>query len=127
MSGPRWVDRDGGHYCTAHAFAFPRGKVCRNCTSDPGPPITVTTGPKVDHDAIMAEAEVRNVALQAKTAAEPLLEGNDREVSTGMKCLDTYFKGMRLWREMRTERLQIESDERLLEHDRKIAGLRGHN
>jgi hypothetical protein len=126
-STERWIMRDGGHYCTAHDHAFPRGEVCHLCATDPGPAIDVTSAAVVDREAQAAESEVRAASRTLRRLADELAEGTPIEQSLGVKYFAEYLKSMRLWREMHTERLQIESDERLVEHDRKMAGLRGHN
>ena len=129
----RWSDCAGpggdlGHYCNAHSYWFARGEVCRNCTEDPGPPIKVESSTVVDRDAVLAEAEVRQLARDTKKLSESLTSsGNEREIAVGLKAADTYLKAMRLWREMHAERMQAESDDRLREHDARMAGLRGSN
>jgi hypothetical protein len=120
----RWVDRDEGHFCTAHNYAFARGTTCRGCKVDPGPPIAATPKSVIDREAVAAEAEVRKTAIETKKTAESLMADDP---TVGLKAIDVYLKAMRLWREMRTERLQVESDAELLEHDRRMAGHRGSN
>ena len=124
-STERWTQKDGGHYCTAHQSTFPRGEVCQLCVADPGAPLGASADRTVDREALAVELELDSEAKIARRRADDPYERN--EWSTAAKWHDSYLKTRRLWREMRTERMQIESDERLVEHDRKINGLRGDN
>ncbi len=127
VAGERWIDRDGGHYCVPHDYAFPKGDVCHECCVDPGPAIKVTPDGLQDREALAAENELRSVTRTLKRIAEELAEGTGQEQSLGAKYYDTYLKAMRSWHELHSARLQVESDERLIEHDRRMAGLRGSN
>ncbi len=130
-SGQRWEDRDcdgePGHYCNAHDYAFPRGEICQLCCADPGPPIAVTQTGLDDRQSVEVERELRTVSKEVLRIARELAKGTDRELAMSAKFYDTYLKSARAWREIHGERLQVESDERLIEHDRRMAGLRGSN
>lgn len=126
-TGERWIDRDGGHYCTAHSYAFPRGEVCHACCADPGPAIKVTPDGLEDVALAASEQRVLTFLLRMKRCAEEKLDGTDLEFRDGLKAGELYLKAERLWDEKHTKRMQIESDERLIEHDRRMAGLRGSN
>ncbi len=110
-----------------HVPLMTRGEVCHLCATDPGPAINVNSAAVTDREAQAAESEVRAASRSLRRIADELSEGTDQEKSLGVKYFAEYLKSMRLWREMHTARLQIESDERLIAQDREMAGLRGHN
>jgi hypothetical protein len=125
----QWELIDGLYHCHRHnSEPFERGEACHACTSDPGPRIDVIAALAADTEARAAEAEVRSVAKVAKRTAEELLEGDNKlERVTSTKFFDIYLKSMRLWREMRTARIDKEFEAGLVQHDRQQSGLRGPN
>lgn len=130
MNQEQWVyDAEGNGSCKRHPTepGFVRGEPCYACASDPGPRIDITAAAIEDVEARAVEAEIRSLAKELKRTAEEFLEGTGRERIDAAKFVDCYIKATRLWSELHTKRMQVESDERLVEHDRKVAGLRGSN
>ena len=122
--GQRWIAKDGGHHCTAHDVQFARGEVCRACCDDPGPPIVADNDAHVDDQTMIAEAECREVSRKLLAMAEDLAK---KDKNLAVKAYDTYLKTLRTWKELHAQRVQVESDERLREHDARINGLRKRN
>lgn len=124
----QWEQIDGLWHCHRHnPEPFEIGDVCHACASDPGPRIDVIASAAQDAEARAAEAEVLSLAKQMKRTCEEFLEGTGRDRLDAVKFGDSYLKAMRLWREMRTDRINKEFEAALVEHDRKVAGLRGSN
>jgi len=125
----QWELIDGLYHCHRHnGEPFERGDVCHACASDPGPRIDVQASAIEDVEARAVEAEVRQVAKTAKRTADELLAGDNKlERVTSVKFYELHIKATRLWHELHAKRMQIESDERLVEHDRKALGIRGSN
>jgi hypothetical protein len=124
----QWELIDGLYHCHRHnPEPFERGEVCHACSSDPGPRIDVIAQAIDDTEARAAESEIQTAAKMCKRTAEELLEGTAQERLAAPKFYDTYLKAMRLWREMRSERLAVARDAALIEHDRRVSGLRGSN
>ena len=128
-SHAEWAyDAQGIGHCPRHASEiFERGEPCFACSSDPGQRIDIKEGAAEDVEARAVEAEVRSLAKAMRRTAGEFLEGTGRERIDAVKFADSYAKLTRLWHELHVKRMQVESDERLIEHDRKVAGLRGHN
>lgn len=128
-SQEQWELVDGLYHCHRHADAppFEIGDVCHACASDPGQRIDVIAQAVDDVEARAAENEVREVARRNKRQAEALAKGTAQDKLAAPKFDDIFLKSMRLWREMRDARLAVQRDWELIEHDRKVAGLRGSN
>lgn len=123
-----WVDTPSGRHCNRHGEDFGRGDSCRQCLVDPGDPIEVGVEKPRDLEGEALEREVLNYARAAKRLSEELSDLSERtakEAAVGAKWADVYLKAIRLWREMREPRLEREHDEKLCEHDAKIAATRG--
>lgn len=130
MNQEQWVyDSEGNGSCLRHPTepGFIRGEVCYACASDPGPRIDVIAAAAEDVEGRAAEAEVREVAKRNKRIADELAAEEGRDLLAAPKFYEVYLKSMRLWREMRTVRMDKEFKAGLVEHDRAIAGLRGPN
>lgn len=124
----RWITKNDAKYCTAHDVVFDRGGICQACVADPGPPITVQESTVQDLAALEMESNLLLVCKTLKKMAEVIVvDGTARDKLAAAKFYDTYIKAVRAWREIHAERMQIESDERLREHDAQISGLRKSN
>lgn len=128
-TGEQWELVDNQYHCRRHPLVepFARGEVCHSCTSDPGERIDVVTQAIEDPELIRVEAELMQVAKRNKRCAEEAAAEEGRERLAAPKFDEVYLKCIRLWNELRTARLQVARDFELIEHDRKVAGLRGSN
>jgi hypothetical protein len=130
VTGEQWVlDEQGRYSCNRHP-AIPkweRGEVCHACTSDPGEPVSALALAADDVEARAAEDELRSQSRTCLRTAQDLEDGTPIEKNLAVKYRESYLKHMRLWREMRTERLAVQRDADLVKHDKEMSGRRGSN
>src|SRR5262245_50374188 len=100
----QWVPAGESTLCTRHNATFPRGHVCVQCGTDPGPPIEedpapLIAGPDVtcgDHEEFFIR-----VAEKLETRARNILDGRGKVKTSGdrsivaSKLLDTAIKARR--------------------------------
>lgn len=118
-----WAPHEDGHRCTRHGETFARGEVCQACVIEPGPAPTGVEDSAVDREKQLLEAELREDGKILKRLAVSLGDGTPIEQALATKYWDLHFKAIRLWNDIRQPRIDAERDERLVEHDREMAGL----
>lgn len=129
----RWIDRNGGHYCTVHDSEFPRGETCTPCVVEPGPPPGSEAAETQDaKDLRVREAEFRTRAKQCWRIASSLLgepgeETTDRDVSAACKVSAEAAKWERLALEARDRYAPKQETDDLIREVQKLRGKGGSN
>lgn len=125
----RWLDRDGGHYCTVHDYAFPRGETCTACVVEPGlPPGSEKTETQDEKDLKVREHEFRANGKRFMRAAIELLEGGtDRDVNAACKASAEAAKWERLALEARDRYAPKQETDDLIREVQKLRGKGGSN
>jgi hypothetical protein len=125
----RWEPRDGGHYCTVHDAAFPRGEVCLACVSEPG------SGPDDEHEEEspldkelrLLETSCHQRSKRLWDVADGLLDGTDRDVSAGCKASAEAAKWVRVAIEIHERRTVKSELADLIKKYRALLGKDGSN
>lgn len=125
----RWIDRNGGHYCTVHDAEFSRGEICMPCSVEPGPPPGNETKETDDErDLKVLAAEFRSRGKRFYRAALDLLEdGTDRDVTAACKASAEAAKWERLALECRDRYAPKQETDDLIREVRKLRGQDGSN
>lgn len=129
----RWIDRNGGHYCTVHDSEFPRGETCTPCVVEPGaPPGNEVVETQDARDLKIRETEFRNRAKQCWRLAAQLFgapgeDATDRDVAAACKASAESAKWERLALEARDRYAPKQETDDLIREVRKLRGEDGSN
>ena len=119
-----WTSTADGHHCTRHDFAFRRGEVCHQCVTDPPPAIDGVEQDEAEVSALRGRInEYRCNSRAAQRKADELYKSD--EWNTSAKFEDTSIKWARLAEEQQTRLDEYTRDDRLIQREREMAGLRG--
>lgn len=123
-----------GPHCTRHNTDYSALKPCRGCLTDPGEPVDAEVLATVDPQDLADEKLARQCCAELLAIAHGQQERRDDNGSqdrigaaTVIKAYDGAAKWFGRFRELYERRKQLEHDNRLIAHDKEMAGLGRHH
>lgn len=123
-----WTDTAEGHHCTRHDYAFKRGEVCHQCVTDPPPPIDGVEQDEAEVAALRGRInEYRCESRACLRRSNELADGTKREHGPAIKWNDNAVKWARLAEEQQKRLDEMVRDDRLVQREREMSGVRSPN